>query len=184
MNSTDELNIYLKELKSLHPTARHFCWAYRFTHESDVIENSSDAGEPSGSAGVPILNAIRSKNVINCTIIVVRFFGGVKLGKPGMIRAYRLAAEQAITKSDIKKWIPKVNISLYGDIRFYGNVLNVVKRHGGRIISDVSSEQFDVVVELQAQESEDFEIAFDEITQNSGVIKKQSEHDQTKEVRK
>jgi len=184
LNSADKLNIYLKELKSLHPTARHFCWAYRIANNNSIIENSSDAGEPSGSAGVPILNAIKCENIINCGIIVVRFFGGVKLGKPGLIRAYRFAAEQAIAKSDTIKWIPKVKILLNGDIRFYGNVLNTVKRYGGKILSDVSTEQINVVIELQLKKFKDFEIAYNEITQNSGLIKKQSEHDQTKEVRK
>lgn len=184
LNATDELSNHLKELKSLHPTARHFCWAYRLANGKEVIENSSDAGEPSGSAGLPILNAIKSKNIVNCAIIVVRYFGGVKLGKQGLIKSYRYTAEQVIANSDIQVWVPKVTVLISADILQYGNVVNTIKRFSGKIVSDSSGEQLELVVELKEKEFEGFKTTFDEITQRIGTIKKQSEHDQTKEVRK
>ena len=184
LNTTDELNDHLKELKSEHQTARHFCWAYRIANGKEIIENSTDAGEPSGSAGLPILNVMKSKNIVNCVIIVVRYFGGVKLGKQGLIEAYRFTAEQVIAKSDIRAWVPKVTVLLSADISQYGNVVNTIKKFDGKIISDLSSEQLEMVVELKEKDFEGFKTAFDEITQRVGKIKKQSEHDQTKEVRK
>jgi len=184
INNHTELNNYIKELKGQHQTARHFCWAYRIHDKNETVENFSDAGEPSGSAGIPILNAIRSANIINCGVIVIRYFGGVKLGKRGLINAYNTSASMAIAESDIKKWTPKINLLLKGDISYYGNVLNIVKRFGGKIITDISSEQFNLEIEIPKKEHKDFSVGFKDITQNSGVIKKQSEHDQTKEVRK
>ena len=184
LNTTEELNNHLKELKSEHPTARHFCWAYRLINGKEIVENSSDAGEPSGSAGLPILNAIKSKNIINCVIIVVRYFGGVKLGKQGLIEAYRYTAEQVIAQSDIQVWVPKVSILLSTDILQYGSVVNTIKKFGGKIASDLSSEKLEMIVELKEKDFDEFKTAFYEITQRIGKIKKQSEHDQTKEVRK
>jgi uncharacterized YigZ family protein len=90
------LTQHLEELKTLHPKARHLCYAYRITVGDEVIEYASDAGEPSGSAGQPILRELRRNDLLNVAVIVVRYFGGTKLGIPGLINAYRESARMAI----------------------------------------------------------------------------------------
>ena len=95
----DELDQKLAELKKLHPTARHFCWACRMGHPLE--ERANDAGEPAHSAGTPILHALQSAMVEQSAVVVVRYFGGTKLGVPGLIAAYRQAAEMAIQDSGI-----------------------------------------------------------------------------------
>ena len=182
--SVDELNTYLKQFKSEYPTARHFCWAYRITENDDIIENSSDAGEPSGSAGLPILNVLKSENLVNCGIVVIRFFGGVKLGKQGLINAYKTASEMVIAKSDIAKWIPISSYLLTADMKYFGLITHCIQQFNGKILNDYSGEIFKIVIEIQNRNFKDFSKSFSEMTQNSGEIKKQSEHDQTKEVRK
>ena len=98
----NEFKSLREELKSKHPKANHIVYAYRELNEfNQVVENSSDDGEPKGAAGVPTLNHLRGKELINCAIITVRYFGGIKLGVGGMVRAYGLAAKNVIDKAEI-----------------------------------------------------------------------------------
>lgn len=179
-----DVNINIKELKSKYPSARHICWAYRIYLDDTITENSSDAGEPSGSAGLPILNVIKHHDIVNCGIFVVRFFGGVKLGKQGLINAYKTAAELVIAESVLLKWLPKSQYQISASVKYFGKIVNIVQRNDGKIIIDQTTEKLNLLIELPVIKYDDFKTEFDEITQNSGIIKKQSEHDQTKEVRK
>jgi len=106
----DELDQKLAELKKLHPTARHFCWASRIGHPLE--ERANDAGEPAHSAGTPILHALQSIEVEQSAVVVVRYFGGTKLGVPGLIAAYRSAAEMALEVSSQKEVHPMISGSL------------------------------------------------------------------------
>ena len=89
-----DLESKLQALKKVHPTARHFCWASRWGNPLE--ERANDAGEPAHSAGTPILHALQSAQVEQSSVVVVRYFGGTKLGVPGLIAAYRSAAEAAL----------------------------------------------------------------------------------------
>ncbi|TVQ08036.1 MAG: hypothetical protein EA364_15945 [Balneolaceae bacterium] len=87
-----------RELKALHgryPDATHHCYAWRLMEES-LHEYGADAGEPSGTAGAPILNALREASLVNVLLVVVRYYGGTKLGKPGLIHAYSETASACI----------------------------------------------------------------------------------------
>ena len=101
VESRGDIEHCLQELKELHPKARHHCYAYRIIDGHEVTEFSSDAGEPSGSAGLPILNELRRQTLTNICAIVVRYFGGTKLGIPGLIHAYRAATQDAIEAGSI-----------------------------------------------------------------------------------
>lgn len=116
VNSKDEINYYLDKVKKDYPNATHYCYGY-------VIDNdirSSDNGEPSGTAGNPILNQITSNNLNYVLIIVVRYFGGVKLGAGPLTRAYAKLAREVITKENIITLVKgyDINISFnYNDIK-------------------------------------------------------------------
>lgn len=90
LNSIDEVKDILNLLKKEHKKAKHFCYAYVFNKDI-VSEKCSDDGEPSGTAGYPILNVIKKKNLENILVVVVRYFGGIKLGAGGLTRAYTKA---------------------------------------------------------------------------------------------
>lgn len=90
--------------KELHG-ATHHCWAFRTGHANDLHSRSSDAGEPSGTAGKPILTAIESQELSDTAIVVVRYYGGVKLGTGGLARAYRDAAREALGVAPIEERI-------------------------------------------------------------------------------
>ena len=90
LSSLDEVKPFLEKLKKEHKKARHVCYAYVYNKEI-VSEKCSDDGEPSGTAGYPILNVIKKKNLTNVLVAVVRYFGGIKLGAGGLTRAYTKA---------------------------------------------------------------------------------------------
>ena len=101
MQTLAQLEFRLSQLKSEYSKARHFCYAYRIVVNGVAAEFSSDAGEPSGSAGQPILNALKSAGVYDAGVIVVRIYGGSKLGIPGLIHAYRTSTEDALKSASI-----------------------------------------------------------------------------------
>jgi len=95
-----EVKELVAALKAQHPKARHHCWAYRLTRDRSVFRINDD-GEPSGTAGRPILNSLLSADVTNVLLVVVRYFGGTLLGVPGLIKAYKSAAEDALQAAEV-----------------------------------------------------------------------------------
>ena len=98
--SEEEVKEKLEEVKKLEHSARHHCYAYILNPDKSA-QRANDAGEPSSTAGKPILGQILSNDLTNILILVVRYFGGVKLGVPGLIRSYKTAASDAISKATI-----------------------------------------------------------------------------------
>jgi len=95
----------LEQVKAKYHDASHYCYAWR-VDPTGIRQFSSDDGEPSGTAGLPILNRLKSKELVNIGLIVVRYFGGTKLGKAGLIEAYGGTAEQCLSNIELKKVIP------------------------------------------------------------------------------
>lgn len=113
--------------------ARHVCWAYMIgAARTDFLSN--DNGEPSGTAGKPILGQINSFNLTNIVIVVVRYFGGIKLGTSGLIVAYREAAREAITAGNIIECHEMASISFTFPYLSMNDVMRVVKDTGVKIV--------------------------------------------------
>lgn len=100
IRSETEIKNIITNLKSLHPKARHHCWAMRLSPDRTVFRINDD-GEPSGTAGRPILNTLLSHELTDILAVVVRYFGGTLLGVPGLINAYKTATSEAIKMSEI-----------------------------------------------------------------------------------
>ena len=102
-----------EQLHQRHPKASHIVWAYRYLNAYDqIVENSSDDGEPKGCAGNPTLAQLRGADLINTALLTVRYFGGIKLGTGGMVRAYSEAAKAVIALSDTAPYVKKKNFLL------------------------------------------------------------------------
>ena len=99
VESVEESENRIKDVKKKYHDARHNCIAYRVVENGQIIEKSSDDGEPSGTAGGPMLNILQKNNLCNLVIVVTRYFGGILLGTGGLVRAYSEATQQAIEKS-------------------------------------------------------------------------------------
>lgn len=96
----DEFNECMNTLKAKHTKARHFVYAYRYLNDiNQIVENSSDDGEPRGTSGKPSLNVIAGQGLINTAVIIIRYFGGVKLGTGGLVRAYSDAVNLVINEA-------------------------------------------------------------------------------------
>ena len=128
ISSADDFKRRLKELKEEHPKAVHHCFAYRIGTDGNNLRNSDD-GEPSGSAGRPILGQIDSKELTNTAIIVVRYFGGVLLGVPGLINAYKTAASFALQLNPIVKKPLLINYRLQFDYTILNDVMRIIKKN-------------------------------------------------------
>ncbi|OCR93075.1 YigZ family protein [Campylobacter fetus] len=101
----NEFETLHKKLKEEHPKAAHIVWAYRnYNKHFQIVENSSDDGEPKSSSGPPCLDVLRGANLINTGVFVVRYFGGVKLGVGGLVRAYSSSANLAINSANLIKF--------------------------------------------------------------------------------
>ncbi len=104
-DSLESIQIHLKELRRKHPKATHHCYAYRLQLG---LEKQSDDGEPSGTAGAPLLASLRQHNLQNVLVVVVRYFGGIKLGTGGLTRAYRECAERTLATA-IRRYRAKLS---------------------------------------------------------------------------
>lgn len=133
--------------------ARHVCWAYMIgAARSEFLSN--DNGEPSGTAGKPILGQINSFNLTNIVIIVVRYFGGIKLGTSGLIVAYREAAREAINAGNIIECHEMAEVSFTFPYLSMNEVMRVVKDTGVKIVEQVFDNSCAMVLSIRADHRE------------------------------
>ena len=117
-SSLDDVKLYLKDLKDKFPDASHICYAYRLFNgfnllkDINISEYNTDAGEPRGSSGPPILKTLKQFHMINSAIFIVRYFGGRKLGIPGLIEAYSNSSKLLIDSKQLENWFPTKTIGL------------------------------------------------------------------------
>lgn len=108
INSSD-VECYIDDIKKLHPKATHYCYGYKY----DDVLRSSDDGEPSGTAGTPIINVIEKEELNHVLVVVVRYFGGIKLGAGGLVRAYTKAVTEALKLAKFSFLIKGYKISIH-----------------------------------------------------------------------
>jgi uncharacterized YigZ family protein len=132
----NEFKSHLEEIKKEHFKARHHCYAYILGTEG-VNYRYNDDGEPSGTAGLPIYNQIRSHELSNIGIIVVRYFGGTKLGVPGLINAYKSAAKVALDSADIVVRYSEKTIEIHYPYERTGDIMKVVNAGNYQIVANL-----------------------------------------------
>ncbi|NNC85094.1 MAG: YigZ family protein [Bacteroidia bacterium] len=143
VENEEEAKSFLERIKKEHNSARHHCYAYRFGASGDLYR-ANDDGEPGNTAGKPILGQLLSYEVSDVMLIVVRYFGGTKLGASGLITAYKSAAADALSHADIieiteqTKFIVEFNYALTGDVmRFLSSV-------EGQIVDEEHGEKYEL----------------------------------------
>lgn len=145
INNIADVNKYLQEAKSNYKDATHYCYAYKF----DYIQKFSDDGEPGGTAGLPIMEVLNKRNISNVLCIVVRYFGGIKLGAGGLVRAYTKAVCNAIDKTEL---IALVKGYLIKIITNYDNQKEYDYLFKNKIIKKEFNEKVIYYVELTKEE--------------------------------
>jgi uncharacterized YigZ family protein len=129
VTTTNDFKVALNEVKKMHPKASHHCFAYRLGMDGSAYR-VADAGEPSGTAGRPILGQIDSKGLTNVLVVVVRYFGGTLLGVPGLINAYKSAASMALQLTPIVKKPILTKYELQFDYTISNDIMRIVKKYG------------------------------------------------------
>ena len=153
VQSADEAKAVIKKYQNQYHDARHVCWAYMIgTDRSEYL--SSDNGEPSGTAGKPILGQINSFGLTNIVIVVVRYFGGIKLGTSGLIVAYREAAAEAINAGEILECHEQSTITFTFAYLGMNDVMKVIKSEDLRIVSQDFDNCCTMTIQLDADKAE------------------------------
>ena len=134
VRTIDEIKAHLEVYQKKFYDARHVCYAYMLGHERKDFR-ANDNGEPSGTAGKPILGQINSNELTDILIIVVRYFGGIKLGTSGLIVAYKAAAAEAIAAATIIEKTVDEEVTFYFEYPLMNDVMRIVKEEEPEIIS-------------------------------------------------
>ena len=134
VSTVDEIKLLLEEYQKKYYDARHVCYAYMLGHER-LTFRANDNGEPSGTAGKPILGQINSNELTDILILVVRYFGGIKLGTSGLIQAYKAAAAEAISAATIIEKTVDEQISIAFGYPLMNSVMRIVKEEEPSILS-------------------------------------------------
>ena len=145
-----EVKTNLHQLKKQFPDASHICYGYRVK----VDEFSTDAGEPKGSSGIPILNVLKRNQLVNVVIFVIRYFGGSKLGIPGLINAYGTAAENAINAGKLKTWVLYQQISICYNYDLQKKVDSLLQQFTVNIIKIEFGESIKTDMEVEVEKTE------------------------------
>ena len=145
----------LSELKEQFPDASHICYGYRIKEGERLDEFATDAGEPKGSSGLPILNVLKRNKIVDAVIFVVRYFGGSKLGIPGLINAYGTAAEGTIENAKVKKWVQLERISFVYNYDLQNKVDSILQKFKVNIIKSNFGESIQVELEIEVEKNEE-----------------------------
>lgn len=162
----------LREMEKEHPRATHLCWALRLRSARGDVERTHDAGEPAGTAGLPILQAIRSAGLANVLVAVARYFGGTKLGKGGLAHAYREAASGALEGAPTVVEVARTALRITGPIERDGEARHLIARRGGRVVKSVYLEDGRValLVVIPSDDEEHFRDRLNEISRGAFQI--------------
>ena len=162
VQSEDEVKARLDELRTQHPSARHFCYAYQLGAEK-ISFRVNDDGEPSNSAGMPIYGQIQSFQITNVLIVSVRYFGGTKLGVGGLINAYRSSARLAIEASQIVVKTIDVRFRISFPYDLMNKVMRIIKEKKIQIEDQILELNCTYVLSIRKKESDKVRQIFDGI---------------------
>ena len=164
INSEEEAKVHIETLKKQHHAARHWCYAYQLGFEEhELIYRANDDGEPSNSAGMPIYGQIQSFKLTNVLIVIVRYFGGVKLGVGGLISAYRTAAQMALENSKIIERTIDFDLSLKFNYPLLNKVMRVIKEENLNITSQEMKMSCKLVLTVRKNDLQKIKIRFENI---------------------
>lgn len=151
IDSPEDAREKIRLKREEHPGCTHVVYAFVAGDPSSEVSGMSDDGEPSGTAGAPVLDVIKGAGIFNLLVTVVRYFGGVKLGTGGLVRAYSEAAGKAVSKVKVRKYVPETSFSLSVPYQLHEKVRLVLQSAGARIASEDFSDS--VLLEGKLPES-------------------------------
>lgn len=153
VTNEDTIKLYLEQLKKEHHAARHWCYAYQIGTET-ISYRANDDGEPNNSAGIPIYGQIQSFEVTNILIVVVRYFGGVKLGVGGLINAYRTAAQLILEAATIIKKTINLHYLISFDYKNMNTVMRIIKEKQLNVTNQNLEMDCQITISVRKNEAE------------------------------
>ena len=153
VHSEDEVKDLVEELKKQHYNARHWCYAWQLGKTYDSYR-AQDDGEPSNSAGMPIYGQLQSFDVTNILVVVVRYFGGTKLGVGGLVQAYKTTAQMALEEADIIKKTIDQSFSIKFEYPEMNTVMRIIKDEEIRIINQHMELSCELEISVRKKDSE------------------------------
>ena len=170
----EEAQAFIKQVKKEHSQATHNCSAY-LIGEHDQIQKANDDGEPSGTAGVPMLEVLKKNHLKDTTVVVTRYFGGIKLGAGGLIRAYSKATSEALKATGIVKRQLVKNIAITVDYPLLGKIENELRQEDHLITGIDYLEQVTVNVAVPVDQVETFTNWIVDLTSDQAKIEQDSD---------
>ena len=146
---------WLSRIKRFHYDANHICWAYIIVEYGINNYFFSDGGEPSGTAGRPILKILKKNELIQSAIIIVRNIKGGKLGRKGLMNVYEKAASSVIQKTELIDWEKNTKYIIKCPIEFYNKVIHLIKVNDCKVLSDDSSDLCIIIIEIPLDKKDD-----------------------------
>lgn len=160
----EEVKEIITQLKEQHHKARHWCYAWQLGVEVEKVRfRVNDDGEPNNSAGQPIYGQIQSKELTNVLIVVVRYFGGTKLGVSGLINAYRTAAEMVLEASTIVEKTIETSFHLVFEYKDMNKVMRVIKEQNLNLVSQKMELNCEFLVAVRKNDAEKAKNAFENL---------------------
>lgn len=148
VETTEEVREFLAGIRSEMPDASHHVYAFRVGYANSTVEGMSDDGEPSGTAGPPILSVLRGSKIGDVAIVVTRYFGGTKLGTGGLVRAYSEAAHIAFNALKTALKIEKQVLGIETPYPFYEQIKRLISTHEGLILDETFAAEITLMVEF------------------------------------
>ena len=151
-----EVGAALRAFAAQHPTAHHLAYAFRLKTAHGIVPRFSDAGEPSGTAGMPVLKLIEGRDLINVCVAVIRYYGGINLGTGGLARAYGGTAKLALDAAKTMAFVEMKNYPLTITYKQMDMMSSALAKCNGNIVTKAFNEQIDLVVCLPVNEAPNF----------------------------
>lgn len=162
ITTEDDVKLYINKLKKEHHAARHWCYAYQIGTEN-ISYRANDDGEPNNSAGMPIYGQIQSFNVTNILIVVVRYFGGVKLGVGGLINAYKTTAQLTLEASKILEKTINIDYLITFDYKNMNTVMRIIKEKKLNITNQKLEMDCQITISVRKKEANQIFEIFDRL---------------------
>ena len=163
-DSQGDVQRQLDDVRRSYHDATHHCYAFRLLLDDAIVEVSHDDGEPSGSAGLPMMQQLTNRNLCNVLAVVVRYFGGTKLGVGGLVRAYSNAVSEALEKAPVITQTLKTRITIRFPVEVNSSVMSIIHRFSARIDALVYEDPVRIEITLPPSQVEALRAALTEAT--------------------
>lgn len=163
VTSEEEIKTHLEEVKKAHFSARHWCYAWQLGYGTNQRYRANDDGEPNNTAGIPIYGQIQSFELTNILVIVVRYFGGIKLGVGGLVQAYKTTAQLTLQEAEIEEKLITEELCIRFEYPLMNKVMRVVKEQNLNITQQLLTENCELHLAIRQSDYQRMQELFENI---------------------